>query len=86
MVAYRVGNFLKCGASGNFFPGTKVRFSTVLQHEEKVAILDQSEPMGDNNTGHRPAKFGKRLSNQTLRSNIDGTCRLIHDEESRCTG
>jgi hypothetical protein len=85
IAGHRFSNFSKRATSQNLPTRPKVRYSTIVEHEEEITVFDEAEPMRDHDDRHSSTKLSEGLSNQTLRSPIEGTCWLVQDEHTRST-
>jgi len=81
----RFSDLPKCVACQDLPARPEVRYSTLVKHEEEVTVFYEPEPMRDHDDCHSSTKLSEGLSNQTLRSTIEGTCGLIQNEHPRST-
>ena len=82
----RFSHLPKCITCQDLPTRPKVRYSTPVKHEEEVTVFYEAEPMRDHDDCHSSTKLSECLSNQTLRSTIEGTCGLIQNEHTGSTG
>jgi hypothetical protein len=73
----------KCIACQNLTSRPIIRHSTLVEHEEEVTVFDEAQTMRDHDDCHSSAKLVEGLSDQTLGSTIEGTCRLIQNKHAR---
>ena len=81
----RFSDLPKCVACQNLPTRPEVRYSTLVEHEEEVTVFYKAEARRDHDDCHSSTKLNEGLSNQTLRSTIEGTCRLVQNEHTGST-